>query len=79
MGKYVILPVTANCTGCRRCQLGCSFAYTKTFNPVAANIHVDVSDTTCTVTFTEDCRKCGICADQFFYDALIKTRKEAGK
>lgn len=67
----------ANCTFCRRCQLGCSNAYTREFNQNTANIRIEVSGLTCSITFSDDCRKCGICVDHCFYGALQKVAKEA--
>ena len=76
MAKYEIHANTDNCTGCLRCQLGCSDLYTRAFNPAEAYIRVAVSGADCTITFTEDCTQCGICADNCFYDALEKKLKE---
>jgi Pyruvate/2-oxoacid:ferredoxin oxidoreductase delta subunit len=76
MAKFEIQTNTENCTGCLRCQLGCSDVYTKTFNPLAAYIRVNVSAGECSINFTEDCTKCGICADHCFYDALRKKPEE---
>ena len=76
MPKYEIEVDTANCTGCLRCQLDCSDLYTKTFNPAAARIRVEVNGADCTIVFTEDCTHCGVCADSCYYDALEKKLKE---
>jgi len=78
MGKYKIEIAEENCTGCLRCQLGCSYLYTKSFNPSAARIQVTVSGVDCAISFADDCTECGICADQCFYGALRKTEKEDG-
>jgi len=70
------------CTGCLRCELACSEVYTGLFNPSAARIKVVVSDTECSISFTEDCTYCGICVDHCFYDALKKIpeqTEEGGK
>ena len=79
MAKYEILVKTDNCTGCLRCQLGCSDLYTKAFNPLAARIRVRVSGADCKIAFTDDCTHCGVCADNCYYDALEKKLKENNK
>jgi Pyruvate/2-oxoacid:ferredoxin oxidoreductase delta subunit len=76
MAKYTIQIYADNCTGCRRCQLACSETTTRHFNPVKANIRVEVSGVDYSIYFTEECNECGICADNCFYDALQKLRKE---
>lgn len=72
MAKYEIRIDDANCTGCLRCQLACSHAYTKSFNPSAARIHVEFLGVDLAVRFTDDCVACGLCADNCFYGALEK-------
>ena len=72
MSKYRIIIDDARCTGCLRCQLACSYAYTKSFNPAAARVRVDLVGVDCAVRFTEDCVACGLCADNCFYGALEK-------
>ena len=37
-GKILIIP--EKCTGCRVCQLECSFKYHNVFNPALANIEI---------------------------------------
>jgi Fe-S-cluster-containing dehydrogenase component len=76
MGKYQITTTVENCSGCLRCQLGCSFANTRTFKPFAANIHVELVQNDCTIVFADECIACGMCADNCFYGALTKTIKE---
>ncbi len=61
MAKYEIQAKTENCSGCLRCQLGCSDVYAKMFNPLAAHIRVNVSGAECSISFTEDCTECGVC------------------
>ena len=72
MSKYRILADDSKCTGCLRCQLACSDAYTKSFNPSSARIRVDFVDVDLAVRFTDDCVACGLCADNCFYGALEK-------
>lgn len=76
MAKYKINPVPVNCAGCLRCELACSYAHTKAFNPSAGRIRVLMSDESCRIDFTEDCVECGTCADQCFYGALSKSKKD---
>ncbi len=77
MGKYVIHAVEEKCAGCLRCELACSDAFTREFNPTAAYIQVTMTGADCAIRFTEDCNQCGLCADQCLYGALSKTRTEA--
>jgi ferredoxin len=76
MSKYAIQVITDNCTGCLRCQLACSDVYTKAFNPSQSRIRVTVTGADCMIGFSEDCTECGACADNCFFGALEKTRKE---
>ncbi len=76
MAKYVIHVAAENCSGCLRCELGCSFAYARAFNPSTARIQVALSGADCEIRFAEECIKCGICVDQCLYSALSKTKKE---
>jgi Fe-S-cluster-containing hydrogenase component 2 len=70
--KFQIEVVPEKCTGCLRCQLACSERYTQSFNPSAARIHVDLHGAECDISFTPECDACGTCAENCFYDALIK-------
>jgi Fe-S-cluster-containing dehydrogenase component len=72
VAKVQIHTDDASCTGCLRCQLACSHAYTKTFNPSAARIHVEFLGADLALRFTDDCVACGLCADNCFYGALEK-------
>jgi Fe-S-cluster-containing hydrogenase component 2 len=76
MAKYTINVVPENCAGCLRCELACSDAHTKAFNPSSSRIRVLMSSEDYRIDFTEDCVECGICADQCFYGALSKTKKD---
>jgi ferredoxin len=76
MAKYRIDVATERCSGCLRCELGCSDAHTKSFNPSMARIQVTMTERGCHVRFTQDCVWCGICVDHCFYGALSKTRQE---
>ena len=61
-----------NCTGCRICQLRCSYLYNKEFSLEKAYIKVDFTGLEPRIKFDEDCRSCGECADYCLYGALIK-------
>jgi|SaaInlStandDraft_4_1057021.scaffolds.fasta_scaffold89225_1 Pyruvate/2-oxoacid:ferredoxin oxidoreductase delta subunit len=76
MGKYKIDVTEENCTFCLRCQLGCSDAYFKSFNQNNARIRVKTTGLDCTISFTDECRKCGICAENCFFGVLQKTSME---
>lgn len=79
MAKHRIMTDDEQCTGCLRCQLACSFSYTKSFNPSAARVHIDFFGVECSIRFTEDCVSCGLCADNCFYGALQSSKEgEAG-
>ena len=77
MGKYYVQAAPENCSGCLKCELACSDAYQKAFNPWAACIKVTMYGKDCTIEFTDDCNQCGICADNCFFECLTKTEKEA--
>lgn len=72
MSRFKIEVYPENCAGCLRCQLACSYIYTKAFNPAWARIKVDLSTAEYTVSFTEECNDCGQCVDHCFYGALAK-------
>lgn len=77
MKKTRIQIVPENCTGCLRCQLACSDLYTKTFNPAQARVRVEPSGVDFSISFTEECNDCGVCAEECFYGALQKRDQEA--
>ncbi len=61
----------SNCTGCRVCQLICSFLYYNEFNPSKANIQIiEEFELTPIIKFTTQCKHCGQCARNCLYDAL---------
>jgi len=74
--KYEITYVQENCSGCLRCQLACSRAYAKSFQPSAARIKIEALGAEYRVAFTEDCVECGFCADNCLFGALTKIPKE---
>jgi carbon-monoxide dehydrogenase iron sulfur subunit len=79
MGKYTIETHPERCTGCLRCQLACSDANEKIFNPSIARISIEISGVDCKIHFTEACIGCGICADECFYNAVEKRERVGGK
>jgi len=72
--KIVIEP--DKCTGCRRCQLICSFEHLEAFNPNRAYIMINEDDNgVANITFAENCDKCCICVSYCVYGALKFSRK----
>jgi len=76
MAEYRINVATERCSGCLRCELGCSDAHTKSFNPSMSRIQVTMNERDRHIRFTQECVWCGICADHCLYGALSKTRQE---
>jgi len=76
MSAFDIILYPDNCTGCRRCQLACSFQKTGKFQPDAAVIRIVFTETERRVEIGADCRECGVCADSCLYGALEKRRKK---
>jgi ferredoxin len=59
------------CSGCMACQLACSLAYTKSFNPLKSRIIINgIGDIERQISFTEECNNCGICVKYCNYGAL---------
>ncbi len=71
-GKILIKP--ERCTGCRVCELECSFTYHKVFNPALSQVRVletPENGISYLINFTEGCRpKCVICARACAFGAL---------
>ena len=72
MPRHRMETVPGNCTGCLRCALACSALHSGVFNPSAARVSVVMEGAACTISFTEDCTGCGVCADNCLYGALLK-------
>lgn len=59
------------CSGCISCQLACSFAYHKAFNPLKAYIVINwTGDLEREISFTDECNNCGLCVKYCNYGAL---------
>lgn len=70
-GKVLIHP--EKCTGCRVCQLECSFKYHQKFSPALACIRVLETATNTLgylIEYKDDCRKCFTCAMSCVFGAL---------
>lgn len=74
--KYKFTYDQKQCSGCLRCQLACSRAYIKRFQPFSACIQIDAQGEEYRAVFTEDCVKCGFCADNCLFGALVKFPEE---
>ena len=70
----------SRCCGCLICELRCSLRFEKAFNPAKAAIRirrlVDEEDEF-SISFTEKCDCCGICARNCPYGALVQAKKSA--
>ncbi|MHA1147238.1 MAG: hypothetical protein ACTSR8_03240 [Promethearchaeota archaeon] len=64
------------CTGCRVCQLWCSYSRNKVFSLEDAFIQVhNPYGLQVKITFKEECNNCGQCAFHCLYNALIITEE----
>lgn len=69
MKKANIRVYPSRCTQCSSCQLRCSLAYFKRFNPSQARIVIEPGN----IYFTEECiENCHLCADYCAYGAIMK-------
>ncbi|MFO7795074.1 MAG: 4Fe-4S dicluster domain-containing protein [Promethearchaeati archaeon] len=60
-----------NCTGCRICQLICSFTFTKQFNPDLSHIKIRTPyGHKPQLKILDTCKKCGLCIEHCIYEAL---------
>ena len=67
------------CAGCLICELRCSLRFEKAFNPSKARIRIRKlvnEENEYSVSFTEECDNCGICARYCFYGTLTQLPKE---
>ncbi|MFC2003208.1 hypothetical protein ACFLV4_04615 [Chloroflexota bacterium] len=72
-GKVTILVKPERCTGCRVCQMECSFRYHKVFNPALANIMIletPENGISYLIKYKDECRNCGTCAKTCAFGAL---------
>ena len=71
--KVKILVKPERCTGCRVCQLECSFRYHKVFNPALASIRIletPENGISYLISYKAECRNCGTCAKACVFGAL---------
>lgn len=65
------------CSGCKTCQLWCSFTWTETFNLLKSNIRQTfMPGKGFQIVFLDTCMKCGACADHCMFGALLKTKQD---
>ena len=61
------------CTGCRVCQMECSFRYHNLFNPALANIKIletPKNGISYSITYTDECLDCNTCVEACVFGAL---------
>ncbi len=59
------------CTGCKRCQLACSFRRNEAYSLTGAEISIEEGDFGArAISFTEDCDLCYLCVAYCEYGAL---------
>lgn len=63
------------CTGCRICQMICSWANEKMFQPSNAYIQVKGEEPKFTITLDSRCTRCGLCASYCASQALVKEKE----
>ena len=67
----IILINENNCSGCRTCQLWCSYIHTGRFSPIDAYILIsDEYGLSPKISFLDKCNNCGQCVKYCLYDAL---------
>ncbi|MCD6584666.1 MAG: 4Fe-4S binding protein [Desulfobacteraceae bacterium] len=75
--KYIMTYDQKQCSGCRQCQLACSRKFDKQFQPSRSRIRLQTQGDEFYAVFTDDCVKCGICADSCLFGALTKNQEGA--
>ena len=70
--KYDVTYAQRLCSGCLRCQLACSRAWVRGFQPSAARLQIESLNAEYRAVFGEDCAHCGLCADDCLFGALTK-------
>ena len=71
--KTKVLIKPEKCTGCRVCQLECSFKYHKVFNPALSNIQIletPEKGISYSIIYKDDCRNCITCVKSCVFGAL---------
>lgn len=64
------------CTGCLTCALHCSYTKLDLFNPMNAYIRVCKHyEQPNSISFTEDCDRCGVCVRHCAYGALVAEKE----
>jgi Fe-S-cluster-containing hydrogenase component 2 len=59
------------CTGCRTCQLICSFTYHHQFNPDLSHIRIrHPYGRNPSLNILESCKRYGLCVEHCIYEAL---------
>lgn len=69
-----LVAIPERCTGCRRCELACSFAHYKVMNPAKSAIHV-IRDPHAPIDAPIFCMQCGLCIDSCPQKALYRDEK----
>jgi len=60
------------CSGCLMCQLACSSAWARAYNPSQSHILIEEVDDSgiFNIAFTDECNDCGLCVHYCVYGAL---------
>jgi len=76
--KYPMVS-SEDCGGCGNCQLACSFFKTGIFNPASSRIKLNRVEgkERWSISFTDDCDQCGMCAKYCYYGVLRGGKIEA--
>ena len=70
--SFIIKIISTNCTGCRICQLWCSYSHFKVFSLEKGFIEIsNPYNLQPQISFKEGCDNCGQCAHHCLYNALI--------
>ena len=73
-----IIVDASKCTGCLICELRCSLRFEREYNPAKAAIKIRRlvgAENEYTISFTEQCDNCGICARYCPFGALLQEKK----